>query len=58
MTPEQERQLQELDIEIEIAQKQLRVLGIRKQIAETELEVFELQQNLRAQMKETALVAY
>jgi hypothetical protein len=56
MTAEQERQLQELDIEIQIAEKQLRVLGIKKQIAETEIEVYELQQNLRAQMDEKIVV--
>jgi hypothetical protein len=52
MTPEQERQLQDLDVQIQIAEKQLRVLNIKKQIAETELEVFGLQETLRVQMRE------
>jgi hypothetical protein len=52
MTPEQERTLQDLDVQIQIAEKQLRVLNIKKQIAETELEVFGLQETLRAQMRE------
>jgi len=55
MTPEQEREMQELDVEIQIAEKKLRVLGIRKQIAETELAIVELQQSLKEQLKaETA----
>ena len=55
MTPEQEREIQELDVEIQIAEKKLRILGIRKQIAETELAIVELQQSLKEQLKaETA----
>ncbi|PYS07511.1 MAG: hypothetical protein DMG12_00130 [Acidobacteria bacterium] len=55
MTPEQEREMQELDVEIQIAEKKLRILGIRKQIAETELAIVELQQSLKEQLKaETA----
>jgi len=52
MTPEQERELQELDVEIQIAEKRLRILGIRKQIAETELEILELQHSLKEQLRE------
>ena len=51
MTPEQERELQELDVEIQIAEKRLRILGIRKQIAETELEILELQESLQGHLK-------
>jgi len=50
MTPEQEREMQELDVEIQIAEKKLRILGIRKQIAETELAIIELQQSLKGQL--------
>ena len=39
MTAEQEQTLQSLDVEIQIAEKQLRVAAIRKQIAETELDI-------------------
>ena len=51
MTPEQEREMQELDVEIQIAEKKVRILGIRKQIAETELAIIELQQSLKEQLK-------
>ena len=52
MTEEQERELQELDVEIQIAEKKLRILGIKKQIAETELEILELQHSLKEQLRE------
>jgi len=52
MTEDQERELQELDVEIQIAEKKLRILGIRKQIAETELEILELQHSLKEQIRE------
>ena len=51
MTPEQEKEMQDLDFEIQIAEKKLRILGIRKQIAETELEILELQQSLQGHLK-------
>ena len=49
MTPEQEAQLQRLETEIEIADKQLRLVQVKKQIAETELDIVGLQQTLRQQ---------
>jgi len=52
MTEEQERELQELDVEIQIAEKKLRILGIKKQIAETELEILDLQHSLKEQLRE------
>jgi len=50
MTPEQEHQLQALDVEIQIAEKQLRVASIKKQIAETELDILGLHQELQQRM--------
>jgi hypothetical protein len=50
MTPEQEHQLQALDVEIQIAEKQLRVAAIKKQIAETELDILGLHQELHQRM--------
>jgi hypothetical protein len=47
MTAEQEQQLETLDVEIQIAEKQLRIAAIKKQIAETELDVLGLNQNYR-----------
>ena len=52
MTPDQERQLQHYDIEIQIAEKQLRLTQIKKQIAETELDIVGLQQTLQQQLGE------
>jgi hypothetical protein len=46
MTAEQEQQLQHLEVEIEIAEKQLRVAGIKKQILEVELDILGLQSQL------------
>jgi hypothetical protein len=46
MTPEQEHQLQNLDVEIQISEKQLRVASIRKQILETELDILRLHREL------------
>jgi hypothetical protein len=50
MSSEQEQQLQFLDAEIQIAEKQLRIATIRKQIVETELDVLNLHQELKSRM--------
>ena len=52
MTPEQETQVQFLDVEIQIFEKQLRVREVKKRIAETELEIVSLQQNLQQHLRE------
>jgi hypothetical protein len=52
MTPEQERQVEYLDAEIQIFEKQLRVSEVKKRIAETELEIVSLQQNLRQYLRD------
>ena len=52
MTTEQERQVEFLDAEIQIAEKQLRVTEVKKRIAETELDIVGLQQTLQQQLKE------
>jgi hypothetical protein len=57
MTPEQEHQLQALDVEIQIAEKQLRVAAIKKQIAETELDILGLHQELQQRMRDGVAVA-
>ena len=57
MTEEQELQLQSLDVEIQIAEKQLRVAAVRKQIAETELDIVALQQELHQRMNEGVAIA-
>jgi tRNA/tmRNA/rRNA uracil-C5-methylase (TrmA/RlmC/RlmD family) len=54
LTPEQEIQLQHLDVEIQIADKQLRLIQVKKQIAETELDIFGLQQALQQHLGEGA----
>jgi hypothetical protein len=46
MTPEQEQKLQHLEVEIQIAEKQLRVAGIKKQILEVELDILSLNREL------------
>lgn len=51
MTFEQEQQLQHLDVEIQIAEKQLRVASIRKEIAQVELDMGILQRDLREQLR-------
>ena len=56
MTPEQEHQLQALDVEIQIAEKQLRVASIKKQIAETELDILGLHQELHQRMNQDVAV--
>jgi endonuclease/exonuclease/phosphatase family metal-dependent hydrolase len=59
MTPEHEAELQRLEIEIQIAEKRLRLVQVRKQIAETELDIIGLQATLRQQIGEgTPLRAY
>jgi hypothetical protein len=58
MTMEQEQQLQNLDVEIQIAEKQLRVSEIKKQIAETELDVIALNHELQQRINQSmAIVA-
>jgi hypothetical protein len=57
VTPEQEQQLQSLDVEIQIAEKQLRIAAIKKQIAETELDVLALHQELQQRMNLDMAVA-
>ena len=52
MTPEQERQVEFLDAEIHIAEKQLRISEVKKRIAETELEIVSLQQSLHQHLRE------
>jgi hypothetical protein len=56
MTAEQEQTLQSLDVEIQIAEKQLRVAAIRKQIAETELDILGLHQELQQRMNQDVAV--
>ena len=55
MTPEQEAQLQHLETELAIADKQLRLSQVKKQIAETELDIIGLQQTLQQQLEATAV---
>ncbi len=50
LTSEQEAQLENLDAELSIADKQLRLAQVRKQIAETELDVVGLRQTLQQQL--------
>ena len=58
MTPEQEQQLQHFEIEIQIAEKQLRLSQIKKQTAETELDIVGLHRELDQHMNhDAALVA-
>ena len=57
MTPEQEHQLQNLDVDIQIAEKQLRVAAIKKQIVETELDILSLHHELEQRMNQTAAFA-
>jgi|RhiMethySRZTD1v2_1073278.scaffolds.fasta_scaffold1056515_2 hypothetical protein len=58
MTVEQEITLQSLDVDIQIAEKQLRVAAIKKQIAETELDILALHHEIHHRMNEgVAIVA-
>jgi hypothetical protein len=57
MTAEQELQLQNLDVEIQIAEKQLRIAAIKKQIAETELDTIALHQEIHQRMNQSLSVA-
>lgn len=56
MTPEQEQQLQHIDTELQIAEKQLRLAQIKKQIAETELDIVGLHQTLNQQLGDRVAV--
>ena len=58
MTSEQEAQLENLDAELAIADKQLRLAQVRKQIAETELDVVGLRQTLEQQLSTEVSVAH
>ena len=51
MTLEQEQTLQNLDVEIQIAEKQLRVATIKKDIAQVELDIGVLQRDLQEQLR-------
>ena len=58
MTADQEQQMQNLDVELQIAEKQLRIAAIKKQIAETELDILGLHQEINQRMNEgVAMVA-
>jgi hypothetical protein len=50
VTPEQEAQLQHLETEIQIADRNLRLVQVKKQIAETELDIIGLHQTLKQQL--------
>jgi len=52
MSAEQEQQLQFLDMEMQIAEKRLRIATIRKQIVEIELDIVGLHQELRTRLGE------
>jgi hypothetical protein len=52
MSAEQEQQLQSLDVDIQIAEKQLRIAAIKKQIAEIELDILGLHQELSQRMNQ------
>jgi hypothetical protein len=52
LTPEQEKQLEYLNAEIQILEKQLRISEVRKRIAETELDVVSLQESLQQHLRE------
>ena len=52
LTSEQEAQLENLDAELAIADKQLRLAQVRKQIAETELDVVGLRQTLQQNLSD------
>jgi hypothetical protein len=58
LTSEQEAQLENLDAELAIADKQLRLAQVRKQIAETELDVVGLRQTLEQQLSTEVTVAH
>ncbi len=58
MTTEQEAQLENLDAELSIADKQLRLAQVRKQIAETELDVVGLRQTLQQQLSTEVAVVH
>jgi hypothetical protein len=55
MTSEQEAQLERLETELKIADKQLRLVQVKKQIAETELDILGLHQTLQQQTEGPAV---
>ena len=55
VTSEQEAQLERLETELAIADKQLRLVQVKKLIAETELDIFGLHQTLNQQVEGTAV---
>ena len=55
VTSEQEAQLERLETELAIAEKQLRLVQVKKLIAETELDILGLHQTLQQQAEETAV---
>ena len=57
MTAEQEQQLQHLDVEIQIAEKQLRVAAVKKQIAEIELDILGLHQEIHERTNQSMSAA-
>jgi hypothetical protein len=58
MTAQQEQELQNLDVEIQIAEKRLRIASIKKQIMETELDMMSLHRELQIRVEhEPAVVA-
>jgi hypothetical protein len=58
MLSEQEQQLQILDVDIQIAEKRLRVASIKKQILETELDILRLHRELEQQTSKDAVAVY
>jgi hypothetical protein len=56
VTPEQENQIENIDAELQIAEKQLRLAQIKKQIAEIELDIVGLHQTLQQQLGERVAV--
>jgi hypothetical protein len=55
LTSEQEAQLQHLEAELAIADKQLRLVQVKKQIVETELDILGLQQTVQQHTDETSV---
>ena len=50
MDTSQQVSLEKLDVEIEIAEQELRLAAVRKEIARTELEIITLRESLRLQL--------
>jgi murein tripeptide amidase MpaA len=57
MTAQQEQELQNLDVEIQIAEKRLRIASIKKQIMETELDMMSLHRELQVRVDHEPAVA-